>query len=88
MIREIMERLKDLTTRPVCRLDQIRDRSPAIDLFQKLFNSAEWQKYCTDDGLTCDQFLGGNDLMAFHEAQLERHKALIKKVGAAAITSQ
>ena len=59
-----------------------------IALFQKLFESAEWQKYCTDDGLTCDKFLGGSDLMAFHKVQIDRHKALIAKVGAAAITSQ
>jgi len=59
-----------------------------IALFEKLFNSAEWQKYCTDDGLTCDKFVGGDDLMAFHQAQLARHKALIEKVGAAAITAQ
>lgn len=59
-----------------------------IALFKKLFESEEWQKYCQDDGLTCDTFLGGDDLMAFHKAQYERHQALIKKVGAAAITSQ
>jgi tripartite-type tricarboxylate transporter receptor subunit TctC len=59
-----------------------------INLFEKLFNSAEWQKYCKDDGLTCDKFLGGDDLMAFHKAQYERHEALIAKVGAAAITSE
>lgn len=59
-----------------------------IALFKKLFESKEWQKYCKDDGLTCDKFLGGDDLMAFHKAQLARHKALIAKVGAAAITSQ
>jgi len=59
-----------------------------IDLFGKLFASDEWQKYCQDDGLTCDQFLGGDDLMAFHKAQLARHEALIEKVGAEAITAQ
>jgi tripartite-type tricarboxylate transporter receptor subunit TctC len=59
-----------------------------VGLFEKLFNSAEWQKYCTDDGLTCSQFLGGNDLMDFHKAQFVRHQALIEQVGADAITSQ
>jgi tripartite-type tricarboxylate transporter receptor subunit TctC len=59
-----------------------------IGLFKKLFESDEWQKYCRDDGLTCDTFLGGDDLMAFHKAQFERHQALISKVGAEAITSQ
>ncbi|MDH3475792.1 MAG: tripartite tricarboxylate transporter substrate-binding protein, partial [Rhodospirillales bacterium] len=59
-----------------------------IALFKKLFESEEWQKYCQDDGLTCDTFLGGDELMAFHKAQYERHKALIEQVGAAAITAE
>ncbi len=59
-----------------------------INLFKTLFDSDEWQKFCKDDGLTCDQWVGGSDLMSFHEDQLKRHKALIEKVGADAITGQ
>ncbi len=59
-----------------------------INLFKTLFNSEEWQKFCVEDGLTCDQWVAGNDLAAFHKEQAARHKALIEKVGAAAITGQ
>jgi tripartite-type tricarboxylate transporter receptor subunit TctC len=59
-----------------------------ISLFQELFNSQEWQDYCKSDGLTCDEYVAGDDLAQFHQVQLERHKALIDKVGAAAITSE
>jgi tripartite-type tricarboxylate transporter receptor subunit TctC len=59
-----------------------------IDLFKKVFDSEEWQKFCTDDGLECGEWLGGADLATFHEEQLKRHKALIEKVGAKAITSE
>ncbi len=59
-----------------------------IDLFGKVFNSAEWQKFCTDDGLECSEWLAGDDLMAFHTEQLKRHKSLIEQVGADALTSE
>jgi hypothetical protein len=32
--------------------------------------------------------MGGQDLAAFHQEQLKRHKALIEKVGAKAITGE
>lgn len=57
-------------------------------LFEKLFSSDEWQEFCTSDGLTCNQFVGGAELGAFHKEQLARHKALIEKVGAKAITGE
>jgi len=57
-------------------------------LFEELFNSQEWQDYCKSDGLTCTEFLAKEDLGNFHTEQLARHKALIEKVGAAAITSE
>lgn len=57
-------------------------------LFEELFNSEEWQEYCKSDGLTCNEFMGGADLGGFHTQQLARHKALIEKVGAAAITGE
>jgi tripartite-type tricarboxylate transporter receptor subunit TctC len=59
-----------------------------INLFKTLYESEEWQKFCVEDGLSCDEWVGGDDLAAFHQAQFERHKALIEKVGADAITSE
>lgn len=58
------------------------------DLFKTLFDSEEWQAYCESDGLTCEEWLSGDDLMAFHESQLKRHEQLIEKVGASAIMSE
>ncbi|MGF1503009.1 MAG: Bug family tripartite tricarboxylate transporter substrate binding protein [Paracoccaceae bacterium] len=58
------------------------------NLFKTLFESEEWQSFCTSDGLTCDNWVAGADLAAFHEEQLSRHKALIEAVGAAAITGE
>jgi tripartite-type tricarboxylate transporter receptor subunit TctC len=59
-----------------------------INLFKTLYESEEWQKFCVEDGLFCDEWVAGADLAAFHQAQLERHEALIEKVGADAITSE
>jgi putative tricarboxylic transport membrane protein len=57
-------------------------------LFQTLFESEEWQDYCESEGLYCEEWMAGEDLAAFHQAQYERHKALIDKVGATAITGE
>jgi len=59
-----------------------------INLFKTLYESPEWQKFCEDEGLFCTEWVAGDDLGAFHEAQLERHKQLIESVGADAITGQ
>lgn len=59
-----------------------------IDLFEKVFNSDQWQKYCTDEGLMCQEYLSGDQLAEFHTSQLARHVALIEKVGASAITGE
>jgi len=59
-----------------------------INLFKELYESEEWQKFCTEDGLDCTEWVAGDDLAAFHKTQLERHKALIEKVGAGALTSE
>lgn len=59
-----------------------------INLFDKVFKSDEWQKYCKSDGLLCDQYVSGDDLAKFHEDQLKRHEQLIKEVGAGAITGK
>jgi len=59
-----------------------------INLFQTLFESEEWQKFCVEDGLTCTEWVAGDSLAAFHKTQAARHKMLIEQVGAAAITGQ
>ncbi|MFV0245514.1 MAG: Bug family tripartite tricarboxylate transporter substrate binding protein [Qingshengfaniella sp.] len=58
------------------------------DLFKTLFDSQEWQDYCESDGLTCEEWLSGDGLLAFHDSQLKRHEELIAKVGAGAIMSE
>lgn len=59
-----------------------------IDLFKKVFDSPEWQKFCNDEGLFCDEWIAGDALGAFHADNLVRHEQLIQKVGAAAITGE
>jgi tripartite-type tricarboxylate transporter receptor subunit TctC len=59
-----------------------------VDLFHQLYQSEEWQKFCTDEGLDCEEWVAGDDLASFHESQLERHRALIEQVGAEAITGE
>ncbi len=59
-----------------------------IDLFKALFDSAEWQQFCTDDGLACDQWLSGAALGQYHQEQIALHKSLIESVGASAITGE
>jgi len=59
-----------------------------IDLFKKLYESKEWQDFCVSDGLDCTEWVAGDDLAAFHKAQLKRHKDLIDAVGAKAITGE
>ena len=59
-----------------------------IDLFKQLFDSAEWQKFCLDDGLACDTWLSGSDLGNYHQDQIALHKNLIEAVGSSAITGE
>ena len=59
-----------------------------VGLFEELFNSQEWQDFCTSDGLTCDNYLSGGALGEFHATQLAAHKKLIETVGAEAITGE
>ena len=59
-----------------------------IDLFKQLYESEEWQKYCQDEGLNCEEWVAGDDLAQFHETQLKRHAELIEEVGAEAITGE
>ncbi|MDD9854806.1 MAG: tripartite tricarboxylate transporter substrate binding protein [Gammaproteobacteria bacterium] len=59
-----------------------------INLFETLFNSAEWQQFCTDDGLACDTWLAGDALGAYHRTEIAKHRDLIESVGATAITGE
>ncbi len=59
-----------------------------IDLFHKVYESDQWQKFCSDEGLYCDEWVAGDDLAKFHQTALERHKKLIDQVGADALTAQ
>ena len=59
-----------------------------INLFETLFNSEEWQKFCVEDGLACEEWMAGDDLAAFHAAEIVKHKELIEAVGASAITGE
>lgn len=59
-----------------------------INLFKTVFEGDEWQTFCADDGINCAEWVGGDDLAAFHQAQYQRHADLIEQVGAAAITGE
>ncbi len=59
-----------------------------INLFETLFNSEEWQKFCVEDGLACDTYLSGDALGQYHQDQIALHKELIESVGASAITGE
>ncbi len=59
-----------------------------INLFGELFNSEEWQTFCVEDGLACEEYLSGDALGAYHVTEIEKHKNLIESVGAAAITGE
>ena len=59
-----------------------------IDLFSQLYQSEEWQTFCVEDGLDCNEWSAGDDLAAFHTEQLKRHTTLIEQVGAEAITGE
>ena len=59
-----------------------------INLFNTLYESEEWQTFCVEDGLDCTEWVAGDDLAQFHDAQLKRHVELIEAVGAEAITGQ
>lgn len=56
-----------------------------INLFETLYRSPEWKKFCAEEGLDCEEWVAGDDLGEFHKQQLARHKALIEQVGAEAI---
>ena len=51
------------------------------DMFGKLFNSEKWQTYRTDKSMT-GEFLTGEDLRSYWQAQRDRHEAMLKASGA------
>ena len=57
-------------------------------VLKKVFDSKDWQDFCVSDGLTCDKWVAGADLASFHADNYKRHEALIKQVGAKAITGE
>jgi putative tricarboxylic transport membrane protein len=59
-----------------------------VQLFKTLYESQEWQDYCESEGLNCVEWVADGDLAEFHKTQLARHKELIDKVGATAITGE
>src|SRR5690606_38439515 len=59
-----------------------------INVFETLFKSDEWQAYCESEGLNCADWVAGDALAQLHTTQMQRHKELIDKVGAAAITGE
>jgi len=51
------------------------------DLFTKVYNSADWQKYKKAKSLMGD-FLSGDDLKAYWKSEIENHRAILKASGA------
>ncbi|XDZ65468.1 Bug family tripartite tricarboxylate transporter substrate binding protein [Alphaproteobacteria bacterium LSUCC0684] len=51
------------------------------DLFTKVYNSADWQKYKTSKSLMGD-FMHGGELKSYWNTQRERHRSILKASGA------
>lgn len=52
-----------------------------IDLFKKVFDSADWQDFCSSDGIFCNEWLAGDDLAAYHQTEKKKHTDLLKGMG-------
>ena len=52
-----------------------------IDLFKNVFDSADWQGFCSSDGIFCDEWLAGDDLASFHMAEKAKHSDLLMGMG-------
>ncbi len=52
-----------------------------INLFKQVFDSAEWQDFCSSDGIFCDEWLAGSDLAAYHQTEKTKHEGLLKGMG-------
>ena len=48
------------------------------DLFKKVYDSPEWQKYKSDKSLMGD-FMSGGDLTSYWQVQRDRHEAILKE---------
>jgi len=57
-------------------------------IFQSVFESEDWKKFCKEDGLTCDEWLTTDELDTFHKQQRAKHEELINSVGAEAIINK
>ena len=51
------------------------------DLFTKVYNSADWQKYKKDKSLMGD-FISGRTLMSYWRSQRDRHETILRASGA------
>lgn len=51
------------------------------DLFKKVFDSEEWQGFCSSDGIFCDQWMGPDELAAYHKVEKAKHKDLLMGMG-------
>ncbi|MEM8839518.1 MAG: tripartite tricarboxylate transporter substrate binding protein, partial [Pseudomonadota bacterium] len=51
------------------------------DLFNKVYSSADWQKYKKDKSLQGD-FLAGDGLASYWTEQRDRHQTILKASGA------
>jgi putative tricarboxylic transport membrane protein len=52
-----------------------------IDLFKNVFDSADWQGFCSSDGIFCDEWISGGDLASYHAAEKSKHSDLLKGMG-------
>ncbi|MEO1120118.1 MAG: tripartite tricarboxylate transporter substrate binding protein, partial [Pseudomonadota bacterium] len=51
------------------------------DMFTKVYNSADWQKYKSDKSLMGD-FMAGGDLTSYWQTQRDRHETILRASGA------
>ncbi|MGI9305545.1 MAG: Bug family tripartite tricarboxylate transporter substrate binding protein [Gammaproteobacteria bacterium] len=52
-----------------------------VDLFKKVFDSKEWQEFCSSDGIFCNEWLGAEALAAYHKTETAKHATLLKGMG-------
>ena len=58
--------------------DEVRDYY--VSVFDKVYKSAEWQKYCSEKALQC-AWLTGGDLQTYFVAERSKHADLLKAMG-------
>jgi len=52
-----------------------------INMFKQVFDSEEWQGFCSSDGIFCDEWLAGADLASYHQSEKAKHEGLLKGMG-------